>query len=695
MQQTFSGKWITTADFAGRMPRDMYHKEFEAPHYRRDEDHEPYNVHVWFRKEFALNKRDGRYILRVSADDYGKYCINGIFVGQGPTPGYIEAYHYHEFDVTEQLCEGNNIITAHVYYQGLINRVWISGDLRMGLIADLLDPDGSAIVVTDETWEYAPISNYTGTRKLGYDTQYLEDYDSRIPLGEYRSVAVRQYDDIVFWTAPTAALAVYDVTPQSVIELPQGGIFYDFGTEITATLNITAKGKRGDRIVILCGEELDDSPERVRHKMRCDCHYQETWILDDGEETLEQYDYKAFRYVTLVPSSSDVVIGNVVAVVRHAPFDDDACTLTCEDRALESVFSLCKNGVKYGTQEVYVDCPTREKGQYAGDMTVTSGAQLWLTGDISMLEKGILDHVRSANICKGLMAVLSGSFMQEIADYSLQFPLLLERHYQFAKDREFLSSMIPVAEGMFAHFERYAREDGLLDGVRDKWNLVDWPEEARDDYDFPLPKPVGPGTHNVLNAFYVGSVLTLERLKDVLGIVHDDKGKRLVEAFNRAFFRPAIGRYVDTEQSAHSSLHANMLAPFFGFVPAGYEKSVGDFLVAKGMACGVYMSYFLMRGLCRLGYYEAVYDLITSTGENSWYNMIQDGATTCMEAWGKDKKDNTSFCHPWSSAPITVLIEDLLSVSYDGTIGELHLPTKAGGFTMKIPTAQGTVTICR
>ena len=35
-------------------------------------------------------------------------------------------------------------------------------------------------------------------------------------------------------------------------------------------------------------------------------------------------------------------------------------------------------------------------------------------------------------------------------------------------------------------------------------------------------------------------------------------------------------------------------------------------------------------------------------------------ATTCFEAWGKDQKWNTSLCHPWASAPISVLAEDIL-----------------------------------
>ena len=48
--------------------------------------------------------------MRISADDYGKYYLNGKFLGQGPTPGYIESYHYNEFDVTDYLRDGENEI---------------------------------------------------------------------------------------------------------------------------------------------------------------------------------------------------------------------------------------------------------------------------------------------------------------------------------------------------------------------------------------------------------------------------------------------------------------------------------------------------------------------------------------------------------------------------------------------------------
>ena len=692
MTQTFMGKWICTADFAEYIPRNVYHKE-HSPALYTEKPEDPKNLHFLFRRKFTLKKSDGRYLLRISADDYGKYYLNGKFIGQGPTPGYIETYHYNEFDVTDLLSDGENEFSAHVYYQGINNRVWISGDLRMGLIADLYAPDGSLVLCTDESWEYAEINNYLPTSFFGERVQFVEHFDSRIPLGEYKKAVIRKNDDVSFADEATRPLQIYEIEPVYTEALENGGFFYDFGTEKTATLKIVAEGKSGDEIRILCGEEKDDSEFKVRYKMRCNCNYDDKWILAGGEDTLEQYDYKAFRYVALVPSSPDVKIKKLTVIVRHMNFDHSACLIESDNKVLEEVFELCKNGVKYGTQEVFVDCPSREKGQYAGDMTVTSGAHLWLTGDVYMLEKGILDHVRSTRICKGLMAVLSGALMQEIADYSLQFPLLLLRHYQFTKNKDFLAKMLPVAEGMLEHFGQYAREDGLLDGVVDKWNLVDWPRNIRDNYDFTLVKPIGPGAHNVVNAFYVGSVLNVEEIKDILGIPHGNKGKKLADAFNKAFFRKDLGVYVDTEASDHPSLHSNMLPAFYGFIPEGYEESVATHLMNKGMVCGVYMSYFLLRGLCKLGKYDYVYGLITSTDENSWYNMIRDGATTCIEAWGKDKKDNTSFCHPWASAPITVLIEDLMGVSYDGTVGEHHIPKNAGKIKMKIPTAKGTVTV--
>ncbi|MGI5894674.1 MAG: family 78 glycoside hydrolase catalytic domain [Candidatus Merdivicinus sp.] len=685
----FSGKWICAAEFADLKPLQLFHREHE-PFTEPEHAENLKNFHIVVRKNFdrsiVANAND--ITMRITADDYYKLYINGEFVGQGPAPGYYFSYYYNEFEISRFLRDGQNRIEVQVYYQGLINRVWNSADYRQGMIAEIL-ADGRPVLTTDESWEYARDLSYIGMRTTGYKTNYLEDVDSRISLSEWNPMRIVDAD-YTFCSKPVPALQVYEQLPTRMEEW-EGVLFIDFGQEITGGLRIQAAGHDGDRVTIHCGEELNPDGS-VRWKMRCNCDYEEFWTLKEGENTLNQYDYKAFRYVEL-SAEGDVSFEKVSAVVRHYPFPENAADLRADNKILEDVFTICRNGVKYGAQESFLDCPSREKGQYTGDMTITGASHLLLTADPSLLRRAIEVQVDSLRIAPGMMAVAPGSFMQEIADYSLQFPLSVWRYYQYTGDREFLERMVEPCRNILEYFGQYAREDGLLDGVTGKWNLVDWPKNLRDDYDFPLEKPIGPGAHNVMNAFYVGCVQTVEQIETELGIPSENRAVQLKEAFNRAFFRPELGRYVDSETSTHSAMHSNCIPAFYGLIPEGYAESVGDYLVNRGMVCGVYMAYFLLKALARMGRYEDVWNFLVSEEENSWYNMVREGGTTCFEAWGVDKKWNTSLCHPWASAPISVLIEDLAGLNPEkpGTDWNFHphFPEKAGSLCLRVPTPEG------
>ena len=191
---------------------------------------------------------------------------------------------------------------------------------------------------------------------------------------------------------------------------------------------------------------------------------------------------------------------------------------------------------------------------------------------------------------------------------------------------------------------------------------MDWPENLRDGYDFPLLRPMDRNSppHNVINAFFIGAVLKTEEISDILGIPCEKKSKCLIEAFNRAFLNADTGLYTDSESTLHSSLHSNVLPLFYGFCPEDSVGKICDLLIEKGFCCGVYMSYFVLKALCKAGRYEDAYSLMVNKSEHSWLNMVSEGATTCFEAWGKDQKWNTSLCHPWACAPISVLAEDIL-----------------------------------
>jgi hypothetical protein len=117
-----------------------------------------------------------------------------------------------------------------------------------------------------------------------------------------------------------------------------------------------------------------------------------------------------------------------------------------------------------------------------------------------------------------------------------------------------------------------------------------------------------------------------------------------------------------------------VLPAFYGICSVEEYDKIAEFIMKKGLCCGVYMAYFVLKALCRMGRYQEAYSLIINESEHSWYNMVREGATTCFEAWGKDQKWNTSLCHPWASAPISVLIEDILPNIQD--IGKVKFKVK-------------------
>ena len=292
----FHSEWITTHEFAPLLPINIFHKE-------HDEIVIPEspikNNHVHFRKKIFIGAHK-QVTINISADDYYKLYINGVFVAQGPASAYAASYNYNHLDITSYLQEGENIIAVHVYYHGEITRAYDSGDNRQGMIADLF---------IDGVYHIA--KEYSGVLTGPHKTQYLENIDFRkkeygwknlnFPEEEYQAAIENRKDDHIFTDEPAKCVSVYYLPPQKVIPIGKGQWFIDFGTELTGQFYMKMKGLPGQSVRILCGEELlDGSPYDVRYEMRCNTNYDETCILSGQEDEFEFFDYKAFRFVNII-----------------------------------------------------------------------------------------------------------------------------------------------------------------------------------------------------------------------------------------------------------------------------------------------------------------------------------------------------------------------------------------------------------
>ena len=658
-------KFICHPLFENAKILNVFHKEMQPS---KDYSHpgELLNKHILFRRRFTLGKIK-KATLKISADDYYKLYINGIFVTQGPAPSYPSSYFYNELDVTSYLKEGENVIAVHTYYQGLINRVWVSGDLRQMLWLSL-DTDGSTVLVSDETWKCALHSGYTECGRFGYDTQFAECYDS---ASSERGFYLPDFDDSswgyagVFKNADytlvkqeTAQLDLYSIAPV-IAEMRNNTLFLDFGQEYVGYLTATAIGKSGDEILLRFGEELNKDGS-VRYKMRCNCVYEEKWLLSGETDTLMEYDYKAFRYCEIIYPDG-VTLSEVKMLVRHYPYEQKAVYST-ENEALKKVLRLCLDTMKYGTQEGFLDCPTREKGSYLGDISIAGRSHAVATGDTAFMKKAVLQFCDTSDVCPGILAVSSSSLMQEIADYSLQFAAQLLWIYKTDGDLEFLKRTEPYATGIYEYFLKYADERGLLSSVTEKWNLVDWPKNLRDGYDFEIDKPIGAGYHNVINAFWYGSLTALDEIYEVLGKPRiTGYVEKVKSSFFDTFYCEDAQLFSDSpreEKTPHFAIHSNVLPLLFGMTDGKPElkASIVSLIEKKSLASmGVYMAYFTLAAL-------AVNDELAlaeklATDERCWLNMIKEGGTTTFEAWGVDQKWNTSLLHPWATAPVIIFAD--------------------------------------
>ena len=655
------GKFICHKDFENLKPIDVFHKEL-SPNPAEKHAENLYNRHTLFRKKVVLGKAS-KAILKITADDYFKLYINDVYVTQGPPPSYPDHYYFMEIDVTPFLKEGVNTFAVHNYYQGLINRVWVSGDLRSMFWCELY-LDGKVALVSDESWLTATHTGYSSCGIIGYETAFAERYDSSAKEvgfekelfddSQWKPASIYKQTDYILQKSPIQPLSVYLKKP-IYTERKGEVLFVDFGQEMVGYLRAKAKGKQGDKILLRFGEELNPDGS-VRFDMRCNCRYEEEWILSGKEDVLDQFDYKAFRYCEImIPEGASVC--DVEMQVRHYPYEKKAVYET-DNEQLRKVLQLCENTIKYGTQEVFVDCPTREKGQYLGDVCVSGRAQCVLTGDTTLIKKAIIDFCGSAFICKGVMAVSTSSFMQEIADYSLLLPALVLWVYKRDNDKDFLRLTFPYITGVYEYFMQYSQEDGLIEGVKEKWNLVDWPDNLRDGYNFPLTKPIGYGKHNVLNAFWIGFLKAYQDICEILGEAVNIAIDNVEKSFINAFYNKETGLYCDSTQKTHSAVHSNVLPLLFDIgMSETKERKIVEYICQKKLtSMGVYMAYFTLAALMKHGEREKAELLATDKG--AWLNMLREGATTTFEAWGKNQKWNTSLFHPWATAPLIVFAKD-------------------------------------
>ena len=669
MKHNFIGKWITDKTFADLSPVDVFGIQERGEALPEDENK---NSHILFRGKLSLDKAPSSALIYISADDYYKLYINGRYVAMGPAPSYHICYNYNTLDIKDLLKAGENTLAIHTYYQGYVNRVWQSGDSRQGLIFDI-EVDGKIALSSDENIKTARHTGFSALGTVGYKTQFMESYDSSSPEDKFylenfddscwQNASVKENDDHIMTEQKSHGVVLEEISP-IFFEKRGNTLFFDFGRVYVGYVSADAKGEKGEKITLRAGQELSEDGS-VRYKMRCNCTYLEEWHLSGENDTLNQFDYKAFRYLE-IESDGNAVIDNVKLISRHYPFGKTAKLSDLFDKGEDSdsarkIWELCAYSLKYGVQETIQDCMDREKGFYLGDGCYTAFAHMILTKDDSMVRKLIDDAFTSSFINKGLATCMSCSFIQKIAEYPLILAELLVWHYRYSGDREYMKSNLEKMIKVFDFYKERYEKDFLLNDL-DRWCVVEWPKNYRDGYAVDITEgKVCTEAHISINAYYLRAVQCVNKLLCELGKEKYRDEKPIYDRIVEVFYDKESHMFCDGEEHRNISLVGNLFPYSFGIAPdEKFEENFIAMLREKGEdKTFLFTTFPLLFRFVREGRYDEIRRTVLNDG--TWKRMLREGATSTFEGWGKDCKWNTSLFHLTMASAVIFMADVSLS----------------------------------
>lgn len=233
-----------------------------------------------------------------------KLWLNGTFVGLGPTQPIKTEHRYDGFDVTALLKKGEK--------NALGALAWTTSDKRFlaNLVVEYSDGTRQTFG-TGPLWKaMSGASVYPAAGSIGtsYFTAPRENIQSGLfPTGfEQPGFDDSKWSPAAVKTAfttllpnPAAKVEHQLKRPEVVVEKSPGHYFIDYGRTWIGGLGLDVVGTNGQELDIRYGEVVS-APQTVKYAMHTGNNYQDKWTLREGEQHLETWGMRVFRYAEVL-----------------------------------------------------------------------------------------------------------------------------------------------------------------------------------------------------------------------------------------------------------------------------------------------------------------------------------------------------------------------------------------------------------
>ncbi|MDR1864520.1 MAG: alpha-L-rhamnosidase [Bacteroidales bacterium] len=386
--------------------------------------------------------------------------------------------------------------------------------------------------------------------------------------------------------------------------------------------------------------------------------------------------------------------GEVVRQTVTYPFDDTASAFHSSDTVLNQIWELCKYSVKaLSFPGMFVD-GDRERIPYEGDIIVGQPTRYAVDRRYEFTRYS-LEYLIFSPTWPTEWA------MQEVlmiwADYLYSGnPASLQKYYEEWKMKTLaglteMNGLISTRTGKLTpEFFRSIHYKGK--NFRD---IVDWPVRESDGYVFT-------DYNTVVNAYHYQALRLMSEIAGALGKTKEqtqfakDAG-RVKERINQLMLDPKTGLYRDGIGTDHSSLHANVYPLAYGIAPEKNRRKILDFIRSHGMAGSVYTAQALLDAIYKTPDADSGLQLLSSTGDRSWYNMIRVGSTISLEAWDNKYKPNQDWNHIWGAAAGNIIARKLMGIEpLESGFKKIRIkpqPATLQHAEIKVPSVRGDIRV--
>jgi alpha-L-rhamnosidase len=522
--------------------------------------------------------------------------------------------------------------------------------------------DGSKIsVLSDSSWKTiaGPITHndfWTG-----------EVYDARDEKVGWNKAGYddSNWDSALKKAAPGGKLVSQIMPPIKVVQTvspvrqykPQAGTYvYDMAQLIGGWVKVKVKGKAGQKLTIKYSPRFQQGTSWEDKKLLTEIEGRDVYILSgdsEGEIYEPRFTYHPVRYVQLECDSKDIEIESVEARVVRSDVDMSG-DFECSNPLLNQIH---QNVVWTLSNELYglpLDCLYREHWAWIDPATVTG--TLYPRKFMPQFWTKWLRDIQDAQFDYGGVPVVAPNYRikdhpkhEEIHASSVaekervdpawggNYPILVWYLHQYYADERILEEHYPNLKKWVAYLGSISPEYIVTKGVYGD-HMLPGSEPGEEQFvSKETPKKL------VWTAYYYRGVATLARIAQKLGYEADAKhyfllAENIKKAFNKKWLNPRANWYATASQTS------NLLPLAMGLVPQENRDAVLQNLVNDinhkydgHLHTGNSGTNCMIDSLSRLGYANVMYKIATKRTYPSWGYMVENGATTIWEAWGRYK----------------------------------------------------------